>query len=582
MPMNSRCTRGLAAGSVLLFAVSAQAQLRVVTYNTNTFQPGTPNGVQRFTQPEVDTVIRAIGEETVNGISRAPDILLFQEHQRPNTTTQNLVDRLNAIYGSGFYARGFETGFTSGGSGTGTLSGREIRPTAIYRTDSVELISEDSFGFVSGSTQPRETLQYQFRPVGYGAEADFYVVNSHFKAGDSSSDLDRRFAEAVNLRDRADSFGAGANVIAVGDLNVDSSFEESFVRLYEEPGTFIANDVFTGEVGGARPFSTTVDRTLGDGQLFDPIDEPGVWNNNFAFRDIHTQSPFNSGDSNSPFTGGGIDDRFDFILTSGELLDDDGLAIIDGSYRAFGNNGSTYNDAINDGNTITINGLTSFTTDQVLDALAVASDHLPVVADFQLPAVLAAAADAAPATLRVGEDFDLGVTIANAADVLTVNGADELDYTLSVTGDLLGSASGTDAALGGGVLEFVGLDTATPGLKSGVITVATSSQGAANSLINLPISFEVIASFLTGDYNGDGFVSQADLDLVLLNWGNAALPSGWAAADQFDGVQISQNELDGVLLNWGNGNPPDLNAIPEPGTATAVVVLVGLLRRRRR
>ena len=85
---------------------------------------------------------------------------------------------------------------------------------------------------------------------------------------------------------------------------------------------------------------------------------------------------------------------------------------------------------------------------------------------------------------------------------------------------------------------------------------------------------------LAGDYNGDGFVSQADLDLVLLNWGDTALPAGWSAGDQFDGVQISQNELDAVLLNWGNGAPAVVS-IPEPA-AGAVVVLLGLISLRGR
>ena len=60
---------------------------------------------------------------------------------------------------------------------------------------------------------------------------------------------------------------------------------------------------------------------------------------------------------------------------------------------------------------------------------------------------------------------------------------------------------------------------------------------------------------LEGDFNGDRFVSQADLDRVLLNWGvdpalidfadplwTHSLPTG----------VVSQDELDEVLLNWGN------------------------------
>lgn len=54
-----------------------------------------------------------------------------------------------------------------------------------------------------------------------------------------------------------------------------------------------------------------------------------------------------------------------------------------------------------------------------------------------------------------------------------------------------------------------------------------------------------------GDYNGDGVVNQADLDLVLLHWGTDA-ESGvpdWTS-DLARGT-VDQEELDAVLLNWG-------------------------------
>ena len=97
------------------------------------------------------------------------------------------------------------------------------------------------------------------------------------------------------------------------------------------------------------------------------------------------------------------------------------------------------------------------------------------------------------------------------------------------------------------------------------------------------ITLTALVDELLGDYNGDGFVSQADLDLVLLNWGDSTVPAGWVAVDQFDGVQVSQNELDGVLLNWGNGTPPApaIGAVPEPGGALLLAGLGGLILRRR-
>ena len=98
-----------------------------------------------------------------------------------------------------------------------------------------------------------------------------------------------------------------------------------------------------------------------------------------------------------------------------------------------------------------------------------------------------------------------------------------------------------------------------------------------------------LVAALAGDYNGDGFVSQADLDLVLLNWGQSLLPPGFVAeaipdGGPFDGL-ISQNELDGVLLNWGSGiSSVSAASIPEPATAVLLTlggVVVGARRRHR-
>ena len=83
-----------------------------------------------------------------------------------------------------------------------------------------------------------------------------------------------------------------------------------------------------------------------------------------------------------------------------------------------------------------------------------------------------------------------------------------------------------------------------------------------------------------GDFNGNGLVEQADLDLVLSNWGTLAdpAPEGWLF--HLPSGAIDQDELDQVLANWGGPAPPSglsaVGVVPEPG-AWALVVCAALL-----
>ena len=153
----------------------------------------------------------------------------------------------------------------------------------------------------------------------------------------------------------------------------------------------------------------------------------------------------------------------------------------------------------------------------------------------------------------------------------------------------------------GGTLDVALINEFNPALgDSFAVLSAAQAQGTFDTLSGLDlggglsldvvysptaVSLLVVSAALVGDYNADGFVSQADLDLVLLNWGATLRPVGFNEAalvggGPFDGL-VSQNELDGVLLNWGNGTPPT-NSIPEPGGFAALVGLGSLVLRRRR
>lgn len=513
-----------AALALCCCAASARAQLRVVTYNTS----GDPRA-------GMNIVLTAIGEELKNGIAKPIDVLLLQEQSRSAglPDTQAFVTILNSIYaGTGVtYARG------------NAIGGGDTTQTIVYRTNTVQLQSEQAFGVLGTSAQPRQTMRFKLRPVGYDDAASFYIYNSHYKAsqgtdsGAALSNAQRRLVEATAIRDDSDALGNGVHAIYAGDHN-----------FYD----FDSSEPAFGELTSA-----------GNGQAVDPINRIGKWSNSSSYADVHTQSPTTTSRYGGQVTGG-MDDRFDFQLVTSELTDGEGMSYLSGSYHTFGNNGSTYNGNIDDAsNTYSFSGVTSYTKSQVLGALASVSDHLPVVADYQIPARMGVQLATVPPIVTMGASISLGVTVSNIASVVAAIGADELDYTLSVSGDLFGGASGIDFALGGGNLHQVTLNTSMAGMKSGVITISSSSQGAANALQTFPINFEVVSLSQPADFDDDGFVDGDDLTTWRNNFGmsgGGTKATGDANLDgTIDGADflLWQQQFSGAGATFASTNVPE-------------------------
>jgi hypothetical protein len=439
----------LMVGGVSFFAATPLlAQLRIVDYNVaqNYDIAGDPGGL--------NVIFAAIGAEIRNGFAKPIDVLAVQEASNDGTDATALAAILNNVYGVTTYAAApVPANAVSGGNGL---------PGLVYNSSSVSLLDAIAFGDVGSTStqQPRSSLRYQLRPVGYDSTADFYLYNNHYKSDDASIDQARRNVEAQGVRANADGLGEGTHALYVGDFNVYRSTEAMYQTLLA-PGAGQAHDPLNLANAESR-WSAPSEAEL--------------------HKAIHTQSPATA----AAFPGqslGGMNDRFDFQLMTGELLDDEGLSYIAGSYRTFGNNGThAVGGAITTG---------SGAAPDVLLALAQSSDHLPVVADYQLPAKMGVQVASIPASVAAGAAVSVDVLIENLAAAIVAIGADELDYALSVSGDLLGGATGTIAALASGETRQVTLNTATPGLKSGVITVAATSQGAANPLFTLPVSFIV-------------------------------------------------------------------------------------------
>ncbi|MCI0681425.1 MAG: hypothetical protein L0Y71_04910 [Gemmataceae bacterium] len=271
---------------------------------------------------DIDLILAGINSQVAAGITRNIDIIFLQEVT--GTEDADLAGRLSALTGQTYVA----VALNAGSAGAG-------RVDAVYNDDTVDLVAAIELDF----NTPRNPVRYQFTVGGN----TLYAYNSHYSASSPADQL----TEAQGIRTNANALGQGANIIYVGDFNIDSSSESMYVHLLSG----------------------------GNGQAFDPINAPGDWHNNPAFLAIHTQAT-TFADPPGPGVGGGMDDRFDFILASGELLDGAGFDYAAGSYRAYGNNGThDFNGNISSGTGAAAN---------ILTALQNVSDHLPVVADFRL------------------------------------------------------------------------------------------------------------------------------------------------------------------------------------------------------
>ena len=89
---------------------------------------------------------------------------------------------------------------------------------------------------------------------------------------------------------------------------------------------------------------------------------------------------------------------------------------------------------------------------------------------------------------------------------------------------------------------------------------------------------------IPGDITGDGFVGQADLDVVLQHWAHEVTPGDWSRGDIAgvgDGL-VGQGDLDVVLQNWAQGTQPvTATTVPEPTSIAWLAVLLVAVQARR-
>ncbi len=303
----------------LSLPVRAQDSLRIMSYNLMFY----PSGTSYSRQADLQYVLQ----------SYTPDILGVCELETEQAADDILTGILQNIHPD--FRRGrFEIDHSNP---NGTL-----HQLIFYNNAKLELLRQ---GYVS--TQVRDINHYTFR-LRTASHDTLDVYELHLKASSGTTNEQKRHNMILRLELSLDSLPAGRYVMVMGDFNLYRDGEPAYTEM-TDPNHHIP--------------------------LHDPAGREGYWHNNSAFADVHTQSTHLN--NNSPydnFVGGGIDDRFDFIMVSGNLLDNtQNLHYRPDSFSAYGNNGNCFNEDINN------SSCTGVYSQTLRDHLFEISDHIPVV-----------------------------------------------------------------------------------------------------------------------------------------------------------------------------------------------------------
>lgn len=286
----------------------------VLYYNILSFPEGDPG--------------REVYLRTINGFLNA-DILVVNELIDVNGANTILNQSLN-VYGVNHYNKAL---FTNGPDSDNMLfynsSKFTLHSQYVIQTD-LRYINEYVLYYNSSSLSSGDTIF-------------LYFYSAHLKAGTLAADEQQRLDEVREFRERVDNLPGAENIFFGGDLNLYSSSEPAYDTLVNY-GTYPLNDPLPA----------------------------GNWHNSYTYRMYHSQST-----RTTVFGGGadgGLDDRFDFILFSDDVLSGaNKVNYIPGSCVSFGNDGNHLNKALIDP------PVNTSLPDSVVQALYYMSDHLPVV-----------------------------------------------------------------------------------------------------------------------------------------------------------------------------------------------------------
>ncbi len=230
-----------------------------------------------------------------------------------------------------------------------------LQQLVFYNSKKLILDSQDEI-----ITRVRDINHYTFRlntPDATTNPVYLEVYVAHLKSSQGLENEQLRADMASELTNALESLPSDRFVLFAGDFNLYTSDESAYQELLDPTNVIV---------------------------LKDPIDRLGSWHINSSFQDIHTQSTrISNSEFNNHGAGGGLDDRFDFILISENLQSSTTLHYVENSYRAYGNNGNCFNNNIND-TSCSGTEYSQLTRDNLYNM----SDHLPVIMQLQTDQVL--------------------------------------------------------------------------------------------------------------------------------------------------------------------------------------------------
>lgn len=447
-----------------------------------------------------------------------PDVIVLQEVESQTGVNRFRTDVLDTFAPGEYWQMPF-------------ANGPDTDNACFYKTAVVESIFWEQI-----YTPVRYTSAYRFRPIGYqSSDAEFTILSTHLKAGSDPSDASQRLAMTTMIRNYLNAYPSGSHFMVAGDFNLQTSSEESYQTLIG----FQADN---------------------DGRSRDPIASPGYWHDNSSFRFIHTQA--------TQLEWGGMDDRFDFILVSFALDDDDDLDYVFGTYDAFGNDGAHLNLAINN----PPNGVVS---QEVADALNAASDHLPVVLELQLPAKVDAQSSLGFGTVIVGATAEENLLVSNVA----TPPADNLTYTLSAPAGFTAPGGTFVAEAGYGLNHTISMSTGIVGETSGDLTIDSNDLDTPSWVVALA---GTVLDHASPSLDDGGVVLEDTLDfgsfapgthpnqvLLVYNEGYDSLQALLEVYDaEIEGGDGRFSFDGGFAAKTAGGTPAEYNIVFDSGTAT--------------